>query len=425
MGDEFFTASLEEADPEIFNLIDKELVRQRDGIELIASENIVSQAVLEATGSVLTNKYAEGYPGRRYYGGCEHVDVIEKIAIGRVTKLFNCRFANVQAHSGAQANLSAFMSVMQPGDTYMAMSLADGGHLSHGAPVNISGKWFNVAPYGIDPKTHLIDMDDVAERARKYKPKLLLAGASAYSRIIDFAAFRRIADEVGAVFMVDMAHIAGLVAGGAHPNPVEYADIVTSTTHKTLRCARGGLILTNDEARIKKLNSAIFPGIQGGPLMHIIAGKAVGFGEALKPEFRDYIKNVVDNAKALAQTLMQAGFTILSGGTDTHLMLVDLSSKGIKGNQSEKSLDRAAITCNKNGVPNDPESPMVTSGIRLGTPVATSRGLGITEFQEIGENIIETLDGLVKNGDNNSKVEEKVRARILDLCRRFPIYPKD
>src|SRR5262245_30862922 len=379
-----FSAALRDLDPEIDTAIKLELGRQRDEIELIASENIVSRAVLEAQGSVLTNKYAEGLPGRRYYGGCQYVDVAENLAIERVTKLFGCRFANVQPHSGASANAAAFMALMQPGDTFMGLNLAAGGHLTHGSPVNMSGKWFKVVPYGVRRDDHRIDYDEVARLAREHRPKVLVAGGSAYPRIIDFRRMREIADEVGAVLLVDMAHFAGLVAGGVHPSPFPHAHVVTSTTHKTLRGPRGGFTLTNDEDLAKKLNSAVFPGLQGGPLMHVIAAKAVAFGEALRPSFKLYAKNVVENAKALAETLKSNGLDIVSGGTDTHLMLVDLRPKRLTGKVAELALGRARITCNKNGVPFDPEKPMVTSGIRLGTPAGTTRGFAAKEFKDIG-----------------------------------------
>ena len=394
VADITFTASLAETDPEIARLIGQELGRQRDEIELIASENIVSRAVLEAQGSVLTNKYAEGLPGRRYYGGCQYVDVVETLAIERVKKLFGAGFANVQPHSGASANLAAFMALMQPGDTFMGLNLAAGGHLTHGSPVNFSGKWFKVVPYGVRRDDQRIDMDEVERLAEEHKPKVIVAGGSAYPRIIDFRRFREIADSVGARLMVDMAHFAGLVAGGVHPSPFPHAHVVTSTTHKTLRGPRGGFILTNDEELAKKINSAVFPGMQGGPLMHVIAAKAVAFGEALRPSFKLYAKNVVDNAKALAEVLKDKGLDIVSGGTDTHLMLVDLRPKRLTGKVAEVALGRAHITCNKNGIPFDPEKPMITSGVRLGTPAGTSRGFGIAEFRQVGELIAEVLDAL-------------------------------
>ncbi len=420
--DRFFGEELADRDPDIFASIKDELHRQQNQIELIASENIVSRAVMQTCGSVLTNKYAEGYPGRRYYGGCEYVDVAESLAIERAKKLFGCKFVNVQPHSGAQANGAVMMALVKPGDTIMGLSLAAGGHLTHGAPPAQSGKWFHAVQYGVREDTALIDYDEVERMARESKPKLIIAGGSAYPRIIDFARFRQIADAVGALLMVDMAHFAGLVAAGIHPSPLPHADIVTTTTHKTLRGPRGGMILSNDEAIGKKINSAVFPGLQGGPLMHVIAAKAVAFGEALTPEFRAYSQAVVDNAKMLAATLAEGGLDIVSGGTDTHLMLVDLRPKGLTGNISEESMERAAITCNKNGVPFDPEKPAVTSGVRLGTPAATTRGFGEAEFRQVGEMIVEVLDGLAANRDDNSAVEGAVRARVEDLCRKFPIY---
>jgi glycine hydroxymethyltransferase len=420
----FFSRGLSAADPEIATAINEELERQRDKIELIASENIVSKAVLEAQGSVLTNKYAEGYPGRRYYGGCEYVDVAEELAIDRAKRLFNCDFANVQPHSGAQANQAVFFALMQPGDTFMGLDLAAGGHLTHGSPVNQSGKWFKPVSYTVRRQDHRIDMDEVASIAKEHKPKLIIAGGSAYSRIIDFKRFREIADSVGAFFMVDMAHFAGLVAGGVHPNPLEHAHVVTTTTHKTLRGPRGGMILSKDEALGKKINSAVFPGLQGGPLMHVIAAKGVAFGEALKPDFKLYARAVVDNAKALAETLHAQGLDIVSGGTDTHLMLVDLRPKNAKGNHTEKALDRAFITTNKNAIPFDTEKPAITSGIRLGTPAGTTRGFGPAEFREIGKLIVEVVDAVAKKGEaGDAEVEASVRSRVADLCRRFPIYP--
>jgi glycine hydroxymethyltransferase len=420
---DFFTASLSERDPELFAAVEGELGRQRHEIELIASENIVSKAVLEAQGTVLTNKYAEGYPGRRYYAGCGFVDVAETLAIERAKALFGCGFANVQPHSGAQANQAVFLALMQPGDTYMGLDLAAGGHLTHGSPVNMSGKWFKVAPYTVRREDQLIDMGEVARIAREARPKLIIAGGSGYSRHWDFAGFRRIADEVGAIFMVDMAHFAGLVAGGAHPSPFPHAHVVTTTTHKTLRGPRGGMILTNDEGLAKKINSAVFPGLQGGPLMHVIAGKAVAFGEALRPEFRTYAHAVVENAKALAATMKAEGFDIVSGGTDNHLMLVDLRPKQVKGNVSEQALVRAAITCNKNAIPFDPEKPMVTSGIRLGTPAATTRGFGPAEFREVGRMIAEVLSAVAQSESGEAPlVEQAVKARVIALTDRFPIY---
>ena len=419
----FFQAGVAESDPELYDAIKSELGRQRDEIELIASENIVSRAVLEAQGSVLTNKYAEGYPGRRYYGGCQFVDVAEQLAIDRAKKLFNCEFANVQPHSGAQANTSVFLALMQPGDTFLGLDLAAGGHLTHGAKAALSGKWFNAVNYNVRKEDQRIDMDEVERLAKEHRPKVIITGGSAYPRQIDFAAFRKIADEVGAYFMVDMAHFAGLVAGGAHPNPLDHCHVATTTTHKTLRGPRGGMILTNDEALAKKFNSAVFPGIQGGPLMHVIAAKAVAFGEALQPDYKIYIKNVVANAKALAENLKGHGFDIVSGGTDTHLMLVDLRPKKLTGKVSEIALGRAHITCNKNGIPFDPEKPMVTSGIRLGTPAGTTRGFGVTEFQQVGDMIAQVLDVLSQKGsDEDSEVEAKVRKEVSDLVARFPLY---
>lgn len=419
----FFTDTLAERDPEIASAVAKELGRQQHEIELIASENIVSKAVLEAQGSVLTNKYAEGYPGKRYYGGCQFVDIAENLAIERVTKLFDCRFANVQPNSGSQANQAVFLALAKPGDTILGLDLASGGHLTHGAKPNLSGKWFNAVAYGVRPQDHRIDMDQVRALAVEHKPKIIIAGGSAYSRVWDFEAFRAIADEVGAYLMVDMAHFAGLVAAGFHPSPFPHAHVATSTTHKTLRGPRGGLVLTNDEDIAKKINSAVFPGLQGGPLMHVIAGKAVAFGEALKPEFKLYIKNVVENAKALAETLRRGGVDIVSGGTDNHLMLVDLRPKGLTGKAVEAALGRADITCNKNGVPFDPEKPTITSGIRLGTPAATSRGFGVAEFQEVGQLILAVLDGLKANGEEgNGSVEAAVKAKVRELTDRFPIY---
>ena len=420
----FFHDSLADSDAAISAALGKEFVRQRDGVELIASENIVSRAVLEAAGCVLTNKYAEGYPGRRYYGGCEPSDEVERLAIERVTKLFGCPFANVQSHSGAQANQAVFFALMQPGDTYLSMALDEGGHLSHGAPVNISGKWFKPVHYGLDPISQKIDYENLERLATENKPKLIIAGGSAYPRIIDFERIAKIAKSCGAWFMVDMAHFAGLVAGGVHPSPIPHADVVTSTTHKTLRSARGGLILSRDEAVGKKINSAVFPGLQGGPLMHLIAAKAVGFGEALRPSFKEYARAIVSNARVLAEVLIQGGYGLVSGGTDTHLVLVDLRKQGISGRDSEVSLERAAITCNKNGVPNDPSPPMVTSGIRLGVPAVTTRGMGGDEIRLIGELIVKVLDGLVENGiDGNEKIEGEVKAEIEKLCKKFPLYP--
>jgi glycine hydroxymethyltransferase len=421
----FFTASLADADREVADAIAHELHRQQNKIELIASENIVSKAVLEAQGSVLTNKYAEGYPGKRYYGGCEYVDVIENLAIERAKKLFGANFANVQANSGSQMNQAVFLALLQPGDTFMGLDLAAGGHLTHGSPVNMSGKWFKPVSYGVSRDDQRLDMEEIAGIARQHRPKLIIAGGTAYSRIWDFEAFRRIADEVGAWLMVDMAHFAGLVAGGMHPSPLPHAHVVTSTTHKSLRGPRGGLILTNDEAMAKKINSAIFPGLQGGPLMHVIAAKAVAFGEALRPDFKIYARNVVENARALADELKKQGLDIVSGGTDNHLMLVDLRPKKSTGKFAEKALDRAFITCNKNAIPYDPEKPFVTSGVRLGTPAGTTRGFGAAEFREIGRLIAEVVDGLAgkNHEDGDSAMEASVRERVGVLCRRFPIYP--
>jgi len=418
----FFEKNLSESDPEIFKAINNELIRQQNHIELIASENIVSQAVLEAQGSVLTNKYAEGYPEKRYYNGCEHVDVAEKLAIERLKKLFNCKFANAQPHSGAQANGAVFLALLKPGDCIMGMSLNSGGHLTHGSKAAISGKWFNAIAYEVDKDSELINYDSVEKLAFENKPKLIIAGGSAYSRIIDFKRFREIADKVGAYLMVDMAHFSGLVAGKGYPNPIDHAHVVTSTTHKVFRSARGGIILTNDENLAKKIDSAVFPGYQGGPLMHIIAAKAVGFKEALKSEFKDYVKSVLANAKILAETLINNGFKIYSGGTDTHLMLVDLRPFNVKGNLAAESLSRANITCNKNGIPFDTESPMVTSGIRLGSQAATTRGFGLNEFKLVGDLITKTIKGLSSNSKDNSRIEEEVRKEVVDLCSNFPIY---
>ncbi len=419
----FFDADLADSDSEVQKTIDAELARQQHEIELIASENIVSKAVLQAQGSILTNKYAEGYPGRRYYGGCQNVDVTEQLAIERAKQLFDCAYANVQPHSGSQANQAVFFALMQPGDTFMGLNLAAGGHLTHGAPVNQSGKWFNVVPYNVGKDSQTVDYDEMEDLARAHKPKIIVGGGSAYPRFFDFARMKAIANSVGAYFMVDMAHFAGLVAGGVHPNPLEYCHVATTTTHKTLRGPRGGMILTNDEKIAKKVNSAIFPGIQGGPLEHVIAAKAVAFGEALRPEFKQYAANVVENAKALAATLQKGGLDIVSGGTDTHLMLVDLRPKGLTGRSAELSMGRAFLTCNKNGIPFDPEKPMITSGIRLGTPAGTTRGFGVAEFTEIGELILEVLEGLAKNGDDgNGEVEAAVKAKAIALTGRFPIY---
>jgi glycine hydroxymethyltransferase len=420
----FFTEALADRDPDLFRAIRGELKRQQDQIELIASENIVSRAVLEAQGTVLTNKYAEGYPGRRYYGGCEQVDIVEQLAIDRAKALFGCSYINVQPHSGSQANQAVFMSLLSPGDTILGMSLAAGGHLTHGAAPNMSGKWFKAVQYGVRREDQLIDFDEVERLAREHKPKLIIAGGSAYPRIIDFKRFRAIADSVGAKLMVDMAHFAGLVAGGAHPSPVPIADVVTTTTHKTLRGPRGGMILSNDEELGKKINSAIFPGLQGGPLMHVIAGKAVAFGEALKPEFKVYASAVRDNAKVLASELKAQGLDIVSGGTDTHLMLVDLRPKRLTGKIAEASLERAGVTCNKNAIPFDPEKPMITSGVRVGTPAGTTRGFGPDEWRQIGQLIGETLDGLAASNEDNARIERAVREKVTALCRSFPIYPE-
>jgi glycine hydroxymethyltransferase len=419
-----FTAPLRDADPEIYEATSLELGRQRDEIELIASENIVSRAVLEAQGSVLTNKYAEGLPGKRYYGGCQFVDIAEQLAIERVTKLFGCKFANVQPHSGASANSEVFFALMQPGDRFMGLNLAAGGHLTHGSPVNISGKWFKPVSYGVRREDQRVDMDEVAQLAKEHKPKLIIAGGSAYPRIIDFRAFREVCDSVGALLMVDMAHFAGLVAGGVHPSPFPHAHVVTTTTHKTLRGPRGGVILSDDEEIAKKLNTAVFPGMQGGPLMHVIAAKAVAFGEALRPSFKVYAKQVVENAKALADRMKSHGFDIVSGGTDTHLMLVDLRSKGLTGKVAEAALGRAHITCNKNGIPFDPEKPTVTSGIRLGTPACTTRGFGVAEFGAVADMIAEILKVLSqKKVEEDFAVETVVRDKAKQLLARFPIYP--
>ena len=419
----FFTETLASRDPEIFASITAELGRQRHEIELIASENIVSRAVLEAQGSVMTNKYAEGYPGKRYYGGCQFVDVAETLAIERAKQLFGCGFANVQPNSGSQMNQAVFLALLQPGDTFMGLDLNSGGHLTHGSPVNMSGKWFKVVSYGVRKQDELLDMATIRETALACKPKLIIAGGTAYSRIWDWQAFRAIADEVGAYLMVDMAHIAGLVAGGVHPSPLPWADVVTTTTHKSLRGPRGGMILTNNEDIAKKMNSAVFPGLQGGPLMHVIAAKAVAFGEALRPEFKDYAAAVVANARAMADQLMKGGVNIVSGGTDNHLMLADLRPKGVTGKATEAALGRAHITCNKNGVPFDPEKPFVTSGIRLGTPAGTTRGFGEAEFRQIADWIVEVVDGLAGNGDaGNAAVEAAVRGKVEALCQRFPLY---
>ena len=421
----FWHDSLEEADPAVAAIIGRELGRQRDRIELIASENIASPAVLEATGSVFTNKYAEGYPGRRYYGGCDYADEVELLAIERAKQLFGCQFANVQPNSGSQMNQAVFLALLQPGDSFMGLDLNSGGHLTHGSPVNMSDKWFNVIPYGVRPDDHLIDMDEVARLAREHKPKLIIAGGTAYSRTWDWAAFRAIADEIGAWLLVDMSHISGLVAGGAHPSPFPHAHVVTTTTHKSLRGPRSGVILTNDEDLAKKFNTAVFPGMQGGPLVHVIAGKAVAFGEALRPEFKAYAHQIVSNAKALAESIKDAGLGIVSGGTDNHLMLVDLTPKDVTGKAAEKGLDRAWLTCNKNGVPFDKRSPFVTSGIRLGTPAGTTRGFREEEFRTIGKLIVEVVDGLARNGEEgDGQVEQRVRDRVAELCAQFPIYPE-
>jgi glycine hydroxymethyltransferase len=419
----FFNSTLAQSDPSILKAINQELNRQQTQIELIASENIVSKAVLEAQGSVLTNKYAEGYPNKRYYGGCEYVDIVEQIAIDRIKEIYGCSYANVQPHSGSQANQAVFMSLLQPGDTFMGLDLAAGGHLTHGSKVNQSGKWFNVVAYGVDEKTHLINYDHVEELALKHKPKLIIAGGSAYARAIDFKRFREIADKIGAYFMVDMAHFAGLVAGKVHTNPLDYAHVVTSTTHKTLRGPRGGIILSNDTELGKKFNSSIFPGIQGGPLMHVIAAKAVAFGEALLPSFKNYAQNVVNNAKALGKRLQENGFDIISGGTDTHLVLVDLRPKKLTGNVVEAALERAGMTCNKNAVPFDPEKPAITSGVRLGTPAGTTRGFNEQHFIQIADWINEVLEGVAKNGaDNNYDVETRVLKQVEGFCLQYPIY---
>ncbi|MFN9074250.1 MAG: serine hydroxymethyltransferase [Hyphomonadaceae bacterium] len=419
---DFFSAPLGAKDSELAAAIHEELHRQQTQIELIASENIVSRAVLEAQGSVLTNKYAEGYPGRRYYGGCEFVDVAENLALERAKALFDCSYANVQPHSGAQANQAVFMALLKPGDTFLGLDLASGGHLTHGSPANQSGKWFNAISYGVLPDTHLIDYDAVEALAKEHQPKVIIAGGSAYPRQIDFARFRAIADSVGAYFMVDMAHFAGLVAGKAHPNPLDHAHVVTTTTHKTLRGPRGGMILSNDEALGKKFNSAVFPGLQGGPLMHVIAAKAVAFGEALTPEFQAYAHQVVANAQAMAAAVKAGGFDLVSGGTDTHVVLVDLRPKDLTGKASEAALERAGFTCNKNGVPFDPKPPATTSGVRLGSPAGTTRGFGTQEFTWIGNKIVEVLDALAGTPDGNPEVETRVRGEVTEMCARFPIY---
>ncbi|MDE2228448.1 MAG: serine hydroxymethyltransferase [Alphaproteobacteria bacterium] len=419
----FFSSGVRHVDPEVAAAIEREIGRQRFEIELIASENMVSRAVLEAAGSPLTNKYAEGYPGRRYYGGCQYVDEAEALAIERAKRLFDCRFVNVQPHSGSQANQTVLLALAKPGDAILGLSLAAGGHLTHGAAPNLSGKWFKAVHYGVRRQDQRIDIDEVARLAREHKPRIIIAGGSAYPRVIDFAQFRAIADEVGAFLMVDMAHFAGLVAGGAHPSPLPHAHVVTTTTHKTLRGPRGGMVLTNDEAIAKKIDSALFPGLQGGPLMHIVAAKAVALGEALRPEFADYARAVVDNCRVMGETLRDAGYDLVTGGSDTHLILVDLRAKQLTGNVAEKSLGRAHITCNKNGVPFDPEKPTVTSGIRLGAAAATTRGFGTAEFREVGRLIAEVLDGLAHNGEaDNGAVEARVKEQAIRLCTRFPIY---
>ncbi|WP_379921525.1 serine hydroxymethyltransferase [Erythrobacter sp. R86502] len=422
--DGFWNDDLAHADPEIAAAVAKELGRQRDKIELIASENIASRAVLEAAGSVFTNKYAEGYPGKRYYGGCDYADVVETLAIDRAKQLFGCNFANVQPNSGSQMNQAVFLALLNPGDTFMGLDLNSGGHLTHGSPVNMSGKWFNVVSYGVSRETETIDMEEVATKARENKPKIIICGGTAYSRTWDFPAFRAIADEVGAVLLCDMSHISGLVAGGAHPSPFPHCDIVTSTTHKSLRGPRSGIILWNDEKYTKPLNMAVFPGLQGGPLMHIVAAKAVAFKEALDPSFSDYAHRIVENARALAASLEENGLRIVSGGTDNHSMLVDLTAKDVTGRDAEKGLDRAFLTCNKNGIPYDTRSPFVTSGIRLGTPAGTTRGFGPEEFRTIGRLIAEVVEGLSKNGpDGDAQVEESVRQRVSKMCAAFPVYP--
>lgn len=422
--DGFWHDTLAESDPQIHEAIRNELARQQGKIELIASENIASRAVLEATGSVFTNKYAEGYPGKRYYGGCDYADVVETLAIERAKELFGCQFANVQPNSGSQMNQAVFLALLEPGDTFMGLDLNSGGHLTHGSPVNMSGKWFNPVSYGVRQEDELIDMDAVAATAREHRPKLIIAGGTAYSRVWDWQRFREIADEVGAYLLVDMSHISGLVAGGAHPNPVPHAHVVTTTTHKSLRGPRSGVILWNDEALTKPINMAVFPGMQGGPLMHVVAAKAVAFREALRPEFADYAQRVVDNARALAASLEEHGLRVVSGGTDNHSMLVDLSAKDVTGKAAETGLDRAWLTCNKNGIPFDTRSPFVTSGVRLGTPAGTTRGFGTEEFRTIGKLIAEVVDGLASAGsEGDERVEESVRSRVSELCRAFPVYP--
>ena len=422
--DRFWHDNLADADPEIHAAIRSELGRQRDKIELIASENIASTAVLEAAGSVFTNKYAEGYPGKRYYGGCEYADVIETLAIDRAKELFGCEFANVQPNSGSQMNQAVFLALLQPGDTFMGLDLNSGGHLTHGSPVNMSGKWFNPVSYGVRQDNELIDMDEVMAIAKEHKPKLIIAGGTAYSRVWDWEAFRKVADEVGAYLMVDMSHISGLVAGGAHPNPFPHAHIVTTTTHKSLRGPRSGVILWNDEEFTKPINMAVFPGMQGGPLMHVVAAKAVAFGEALRPDFKDYAKRVVENARALAEGIEANGLRVVSGGTDNHSMLVDLTAKDVTGKAAEAGLDRAWLTCNKNGIPYDTRSPFVTSGIRLGTPAGTTRGFGPDEFRTIGALICDVVDGMARNGpEGDGQIEEQVRGKVAELCQAFPVYP--
>ncbi|GAA0278318.1 serine hydroxymethyltransferase [Alteraurantiacibacter aestuarii] len=420
----FWQDDLADADPEVAAIIGRELGRQRDRIELIASENIASPAVLQATGSVFTNKYAEGYPGKRYYGGCDYADEVETLAIERAKQLFGANFANVQPNSGSQMNQAVFLALLNPGDTFMGLDLASGGHLTHGSPVNMSGKWFNAVPYGVRREDSLIDMDEVRRLAHEHKPKLIISGATAYPRTWDFAAFREIADEVGAYLLADMSHFSGLVAGGAHPNPFPHAHIVTSTTHKSLRGPRSGIIMWNDEALTKPINMAVFPGMQGGPLVHVIAAKAVAFGEALRPEFKAYAASIVENAKALASSLEESGLNIVSGGTDNHLMLVDLTPKDVTGKAAEKGLDRAFLTCNKNGIPFDTRSPFVTSGVRLGTPAGTTRGFGPAEFRKIGAMIADVVDGMSRNGDEgDAQVEERIRRQVAELCEAFPVYP--
>jgi len=422
--DRFWSDDLEAADPDVAAIIGRELGRQRDGIELIASENIASPAVLEACGSVFTNKYAEGYPGKRYYGGCDYADEVETLAIERAKQLFGCNFANVQPNSGSQMNQAVFLALLNPGDTFMGLDLASGGHLTHGSPVNMSGKWFNVVPYGVRRDDCHIDMEEVRRLAHEHKPKLIISGGTAYPRTWDFAEFRKIADEVGAYLLADISHFSGLVVGGAHPSPFPHAHVVTSTTHKSLRGPRSGIILWNDEELTKPLNMAVFPGLQGGPLMHTIAGKAVAFGEALRPEFRLYAQSIAENAKALASSLSEAGITIVSGGTDNHLMLADLTPKDVTGKAAEKGLDRALMTCNKNAIPFEPRSPFVTSGVRLGTPAGTTRGFGPAEFRKIGSLIAEVVDGMARNGDEgDAQVEERVRREVGEMCAAFPVYP--